>query len=358
MAILERLRRRFHFTSSVVGKGLDVSTGVVVFVALQRVGREFVLLQAAIKPIPNEYLKEDRVQEGSHFSNLIQEMIEEFELPAANVCVATHANLVAITFARLDKEITADVKKAVVKTELKKSVAQPQRDLFYDYIICENENSEQYKNLQIVALRKQDIQTMLEELKSTSFTPSILYVDSYAIIQALALLSPKTPTENQLIVVIHVEPKAILLIVLKKGEDLYFERQYIDIEKIEHFLYQLHASYKTAMKTGDENLITQMLETMDPSIAQAKFTLLEKIEDMLTVLYSLKSLQWQFVLSGSGALLPGLAEDIEKKLGFPTKVANPFQSITINNHLNKQILFQYAPAFMSACGLALRGLET
>ncbi|MGD9660912.1 MAG: pilus assembly protein PilM, partial [Porticoccaceae bacterium] len=65
----------------------------------------------------------------------------------------------------------------------------------------------------------------------------------------------------------------------------------------------------------------------------------------------------QLILAGGVAAMDGLAEDVEEKLGIPTKVANPFVKMAVSNRVNAQALANDAPAMMIAVGLALRSFD-
>jgi len=62
------------------------------------------------------------------------------------------------------------------------------------------------------------------------------------------------------------------------------------------------------------------------------------------------------VLNGGAALLNGLVDYLEKKLGVEIEIVNPWKNIVIPAPL-KDILFREGPSFAVAVGLALRGLE-
>jgi type IV pilus assembly protein PilM len=62
-------------------------------------------------------------------------------------------------------------------------------------------------------------------------------------------------------------------------------------------------------------------------------------------------------LAGELARLTALASLIEKEIGIPTSVANPFQHFIISKNLHLARLTNLAPSFFVACGLALRGVN-
>ena len=63
------------------------------------------------------------------------------------------------------------------------------------------------------------------------------------------------------------------------------------------------------------------------------------------------------LLGGGSASIAGLASMVEQKLGTLTGIANAFSNMTINNHINTELLIMDAPSLIAACGLALRSFD-
>ena len=55
--------------------------------------------------------------------------------------------------------------------------------------------------------------------------------------------------------------------------------------------------------------------------------------------------------------MPVLADQAARVLGIPVTVADPFADVILPNAEDASALAEDAPAFMLACGLALRCLE-
>ena len=63
------------------------------------------------------------------------------------------------------------------------------------------------------------------------------------------------------------------------------------------------------------------------------------------------------VLAGEAAVVPGLAQRVESRLGTPTRIANPFVQMDQAPALTPEALLCDAPLLLTACGLALRGFD-
>ena len=63
------------------------------------------------------------------------------------------------------------------------------------------------------------------------------------------------------------------------------------------------------------------------------------------------------VLAGGCAVIDGLEDMLEERLGVSASIANPFADMSIANRVNAQALSVDAPSLMISCGLALRSFD-
>lgn len=62
------------------------------------------------------------------------------------------------------------------------------------------------------------------------------------------------------------------------------------------------------------------------------------------------------LLSGGSVQLPGLRERVAAQAGVVASLANPFEGMAVGRHLRETRLRREAPAYLTACGLAMRGV--
>jgi type IV pilus assembly protein PilM len=63
------------------------------------------------------------------------------------------------------------------------------------------------------------------------------------------------------------------------------------------------------------------------------------------------------ILAGGCASIQGLEKLVERDLGIPSYIANPFINMALSNRVKPQSLSNDTPAMMIACGLALRSFD-
>jgi len=60
------------------------------------------------------------------------------------------------------------------------------------------------------------------------------------------------------------------------------------------------------------------------------------------------------MLAGGTATLPGLKDEVTRLTGFAAMVVNPFEGMKVGGNVKESKVRKDAPAYLTACGLAMR----
>jgi type IV pilus assembly protein PilM len=63
------------------------------------------------------------------------------------------------------------------------------------------------------------------------------------------------------------------------------------------------------------------------------------------------------MLSGEAGIFGGLSKAVTAQTSFPCAVINPFEAMQIDERVREKKLRMEAPAYMTACGLAMRRFQ-
>ena len=116
----------------------------------------------------------------------------------------------------------------------------------------------------------------------------------------------------------------------------------------------------SGMLAAEAEFATSRAESMDEGIlSNFRNALLEQMTRSLQFFYSANPSAnvEQVLLTGGVAAMPAFADHASRMLGIPVAVADPFADVLLPDSMDASELTSDAPAFMLACGLALRGLE-
>jgi type IV pilus assembly protein PilM len=118
-----------------------------------------------------------------------------------------------------------------------------------------------------------------------------------------------------------------------------------------NFQYQRAEEFKRNYGVSEEVLENKIYEVLSPILESIMVEIRRGVE-----FYKNKTLSVSpsyYLLSGDGALLPGLVEYVSKSLGVKSEIANPWKNIVVEDKF-KDIIAKSGPSYSVAIGLALK----
>jgi len=237
-----------------------------------------------------------------------------------------------------------------LRWELEEIVPIPLNEANFDWQIVSQEAT---KVSVLVAVAPNTlVAKYLHVLELAQLQPLVFETEVLAISRALDFLSPG---KNKLLVDIGARSTTIIASV---GKGIVLTRSIptaglaitravvnnlgLEIEVAEEYkkTYGLLADQQEGKVAG---AIIPILEVIESEISKTINFVKEKQKGNIEVV----------VLSGGSSNLPGLTEEITKKIGLEVQLANPFTQLVFEENLTPQ-LTKLAPAFVVAVGLAMR----
>ena len=166
------------------------------------------------------------------------------------------------------------------------------------------------------------------------------------------------PGQPQHVALIDIGHSQTTLYIAKDGEFVYSREQLFGGAQLTESIQSRYGL------TFEEAMINKRtLSLPDDYYTDVLMPFLDAIVQQIT-----RSLQFYFsssqnsqvdyiLLGGGSASIAGLASMVEQKLGTRAGIANAFSNMTINNHINTELLIMDAPSLIAACGLALRSFD-
>jgi len=118
-----------------------------------------------------------------------------------------------------------------------------------------------------------------------------------------------------------------------------------------NFQYQRAEEFKRNYGVTEGVLENKIYEVLSPILESIMVEVRRGVE-----FYKSKTLSvspYHYLLSGDGALLPGLAEYVSKSLGVKAELANPWKNIRVEDKF-RDIISKSGPSYSVAIGLALK----
>jgi type IV pilus assembly protein PilM len=212
----------------------------------------------------------------------------------------------------------------------------------------------------LVAAKKEIIEGYTKSIEAAGLIPVIIDVDAFA----LETMYEKNYEFDQddIAVLVNIGASITNLNVVKGGGSI-FTRDFtlggnaVTLE----IANNLNLSFEEAEKAkitglGDDEQARKLFRGKliiytDPICSE-----IERSVDYFRSAFGEENIK-QVLLSGGGAMVPGIAADLGQRLGIETEIVNPFKKITYDNDiLSKETAARIGPLAAVGVGLALRRL--
>lgn len=226
-------------------------------------------------------------------------------------------------------------------------------------ILGENEYNSSQLEVLLVAAKKNIIDSYTETLQAAGLNVVIMDVDSFAL--ETVYEENYDFEENDIVALINIGASITNINVVRTDTSIFTRDFTLGGNKItESVADKLGVSFDEAERIKIEGPIgadefernefrMSLIEYADPICAE--------IERSIEFFRSTSGGDYikSVLLSGGGAKLPGLVEELQQRLGIDTEIIDPFQKIAINDKsVDASLVEQMGPALAVSIGLALR----
>ncbi|MEW6379043.1 MAG: type IV pilus assembly protein PilM [bacterium] len=238
-----------------------------------------------------------------------------------------------------------------IRWEAKSYVPFPLRDVNIDYQILGRSTKNKQTDVLLVAVTKKLLQDHLDMLQSIQIKPSVIDINSLALVNAFSANNPGR--DERAVVLLDIGSSTTILNIYKK-DDLYLTRDIpIAGDAFTHAIQkEKRLSFEEAEtakhdKKFDLNIIRPVLDNLTREIRRS------------LIYYDNQTSRRGFgriVLTGGSSRLSGLLGYLSEELGLAVEIANPFQAVQIDprKFTQQDELQFFSPQMALALGLASR----
>ena len=340
--------------------GIDISASAVKLVGLGGVAGKPILEYCAKDVLPEGIMVDGVIEKPDELALVLRRLVKQSGAKTKNVAVALPASAVITKKITIPAGLRDLEMEYQVESEAKQYIPFPIEDVSLDFVeLGPSAAVPGSVDVLIAAARRERVEALQDILEVAGLKPVVVDVSSYATCIALGrviYLQAKT-TPGTLSVLFKLGSSSVTMQVLR-GQDLVYERE---------------------QSSGGAQLTQKIASYYGLSLAEAetrkcKGTLAHDYEGRILIPYVdsvvqelARALQFffnstqynkvnQVLLAGGGALLPGLALAVASQIQVPCTVVNPFEGMAVGPKPDRNRVQQEAPAYLGACGLALRRL--
>ena len=339
--------------------GLNIGSGYIKMLELKDSGSVHTLNNFGMAALPPDAIVDGTVMDAAAVVNTIVNLADNLKIKKKKVStsISSHSVIIkTITLPLVDEETI----EATIHHEAAQHIPYEISDVNLDFqILGPNQNNQNNMDVILVAVKKDTINDYLELVGEAGFTPVVVDVDTFALENAYEYNYEDNETE--IVALVDIGANLTCINILDNGVTC-FSRNITSGSRLitEHLQKQFSLNYEQAelLKMGcPENSELDMTIVLS-AIKGATFSLINEIIKNIDFFHTSVVTEGRIekiVLSGGGAKIPNILDDIRGKSGIETELINPFRNIIIpEKHFDLEYIQKIGPFAAVAMGLALR----
>jgi type IV pilus assembly protein PilM len=339
--------------------GIDISTSGVRLVELADAGKgELRLERYASEPLPRGTVVDGNIENIEAVSEAVLRVWKKSGTRSRHVALGMPPAAVITKKIILPAGLAEDQLEVQVESEASQYIPFALDEVSLDFdVIGPAPNSPEDMEVMLAAARREKVEDRVAIAEAAGLTATVMDIESYAARTAAhrAIDEHGGASAGQIVALFQIGAQATHISVLQDGETIYEREQpFGGIQLTQDIVRAYGLSFEEAearKKAGDlpDNYGADLLA---PFLENAALEVTRAIQFFFTSTpYTRIDQIW---LAGGCALVPGLLDIIASRTKISSAVISPFKGMQLGPSVREQQLRNEAPAYLVACGLALR----
>jgi type IV pilus assembly protein PilM len=339
--------------------GIDISTSGVRLVELADAGKgEMRLERYASEPLARGTVVDGNIENIEAVSEAVLRVWKKSGTRIKHVALGMPPAAVITKKIILPAGLGEDQLEVQVESEASQYIPFALDEVSLDFdVIGQAPNSADDMEVMLAAARREKVEDRVAIAEAAGLTATVMDIESYAARSAAqrAIDELGGAQEGQIVALFQIGAQATHISVLQNGETVYEREQpFGGIQLTQDIVRAYGLSFEEAearKKAGDlpDNYAADLLA---PFLENAALEVTRAIQFFFTSTpYTRID---QIYLAGGCALVPGLLDIIASRTKISSAVISPFKGMQLGPSVREQQLRNEAPAYLVACGLALR----
>ncbi|MGQ0595762.1 pilus assembly protein PilM [Aquabacterium sp.] len=339
--------------------GLDISSSSVKLVELsQSASGEYILDRFASEPFEKGWIADGQIEKFDEVAEAVRKAVNKSGTRTKHAAMAMPQSAVITKKIMLPAGLREEEMEMQVEAEANQYIPFSLDEVSLDFcVVGPSTTSAGDVEVLIAASRKDRVQDRQGLAEAAGLKPAILDIESYASRLAMQRLIAALPGEGKdaLVALFEIGAENTSLKVLRDDELLYDRDQAFGGAQLSQLISR---QYGFSFEEAEQKKLSGDL----PEDFQN--TILGPFVDSLSQEIG-RALQYFFtstphhkvhyvMLAGGTATLPGLKDRVTELTGFASMVVNPFEGMKLGSAVRESKLRREAPAYLTACGLAMR----
>lgn len=337
--------------------GLDIGTSAVKLVELSSPApHQFRLDRYAIEPLPRGAIVDGNIEHLDQVADAVRRVWKNSRSRARHVAIGIPSPSVITKKLRLPAGLPEQQLAAQVESAAIQYLPFPLNEIRLDFDVIGPHGNDEIDILMAVA-RADKIDKRVAIAEAIGLKPLIADIDAFAA-QAAVMRQQASTAPSQMTALLQIRSQYSHLSLLADNEVLYQrEHNFGSLQLTQAIMrtYDFSQDVAEIRKIADDLPDDYPTRVLQPYL---ETTVLE-IARALQLLHTSTQCDRadRLLLSGGGALTPGLAAAVQAHTQIPTALVNPFQDMQLADHISAEQLHRNGASYLIACGLALRRFD-
>ncbi len=339
--------------------GLDITSTGVKLVELGRDGAgNFILERFASESFERGWITDGNIEKFDEVADALRRVLSKSGTRAKQVVMAMPQSAVITKKIVLPAGLREEQLEVQVEAEANQYIPFSLDEVSLDFsVIGPSPSSPADVEVLIAASRKDRVQDRQGLAESAGLKPVILDIESHASRLAVSRLITALPNKGKdaLVALFEIGADATSLKVLRDEEMLYDRDQAFGGAQLTQLISR---QYGFSFEEAEQKKLASDLPADYESAILGPFvdSLAQEIGRALQYFFtSTPHHKVHYVmLAGGTATLPSLKDRVTDMTGFASMVVNPFDGMKLGASVRENKLRREAPAYLTACGLAMR----
>ena len=339
--------------------GLDISSSGAKLVELaQSASGDLILERLASEPFEKGWIADGQIEKFDEVADAVRRVVEKSGTKTKNVVMAMPQSAVITKKIMLPAGLREEEMELQVESEANQYIPFSLDEVSLDFcVIGPSSTSAGDVEVLIAASRKDRVQDRQGLAEAAGLKPVVLDIESHASRLAMGRVISALPNEGRdaLVALFEIGADTTSLKVLRDDDMLYDRDQAFGGSQLTQLISRQYGfSFEEAEQ---KKLAGDLPEDYESSIlAPFVDSLSQEIGRALQYFFtSTPHHKVHYVMLGGGtATLLGLKDRVTELTGFASNVVNPFDNMQLGSAIRESRVRREAPAYLTACGLAMR----
>lgn len=342
--------------------GLDISTSSVKLVELSDSGKgEFRLERFASEPLPRGAVVDGNIENLEQVAEAVRRVWKKSGTRSKQIALGMPPASVITKKIILPGGMAEDQLEVQVESEANQYIPFALDEVSLDFdVIGPVPNAPEDVEVLIAATRKEKVEDRVAVAEAAGLKPMVMDIESYAARSALDRVIAQMPKggQGQIVGLFQIGAQATHVSMLQDGQTIYEREQPFGGNQLTQDIVRAYGlTFEDAdakKKTGDlpDGYEQELLE---PFLENAALEVTRAIQFFFTST-PYTNIDHIF-LAGGCAVIPGLVEMVADRTKVSSAVVSPFKGMQLSSDIREKQLRLEAPAYLVACGLAMRRFD-